>query len=68
MYPERRYTIAIHTGATTVHVHSCYNTPPKSHTSTGVDILVAPSEGIHTEEGHVIVGDFDLHHPLWEGD
>lgn len=45
------------------HVHNIYNPPPK------LDQLQPLAEAIGEYEGdeHLVIGDFNLHHPLWTG-
>lgn len=70
------WTVEFHTGdlctatirATdiTVHVHNVYNEPPATHRATadGTPIALLP-DILQTPGEHVILGDFNLHHPQW---
>ena len=51
-----------------MNVYSVYNQPPESHTETAdTGSLKALETASQRPDEHVVVGDFDLHHPLWCG-
>ena len=52
----------------TMHIHNVYNPSPISYSSidspSSIPIL---SRQLAAEAEHVVIGDFNLHHPLWNG-
>ena len=54
---------------TSVHIHNVYNPSPQHRTALEVlviDELVAQLQAA-PEASHIVVGDFNLHHPTWGG-
>ena len=54
---------------TSVHIHNVYNPSPQHRTALEVlviDELVAQLQAT-PEASHIVVGDFNLHHPTWGG-
>ena len=64
-------TIQIQTPAGTISIHNCYNpSGPTSHRQEGT--IPALREALvqtprDTTANHIVVGDFNLHHPKWGG-
>jgi len=49
-----------------VYIHNLYIEPPKSHSTKDIpSILYSLKRLLELEGGHIILGDFNLHHPLW---
>lgn len=59
--------ICLQTSQGKVWVHGIYNPPPSSHSSRSPGKLQWITEILAQEGQHVLVGDFDLHHPRWGG-
>jgi exonuclease III len=60
-------TLTIHLGGRTLHIHNCYNPPPKLLTSRNLATLQLLPQALSHPGEHMLVGDFNLHHPLWGG-
>ena len=57
-------TLTLHTGIGSIHIHNAYNPSPV----TGQPSVIHPLHNAlaeHSGQQHVVVGDFNLHHPLW---
>ena len=50
-----------------LHIHNCYNEPPKLATSRELGVLRLLPQALQAIGQHVLVGDFNLHHPMWSG-
>lgn len=62
------HTITLRVGAAHVNIHNVYSPPPVSHTDNReLSTLAALAQALRMEGSHVVVGDFNLHHPLWGG-
>lgn len=49
-------------------IHNVYNPSPQSYTSLAEGTLTALSEQLrHSTTENIVIGDFNLHHPLWNG-
>lgn len=57
-------TLALQVENTTIHVHNCYNPPSTLHSSTELGTLSLLKEVLAKEGQHILLGDFNLHHPL----
>lgn len=68
---EDAQTVTIRYGpiqATTIQIHNIYNPSPTSYTSREPGTIATLSNILETstaETEHVVVGDFNLHHPMW---
>ena len=51
----------------TLHIHNCYNQPPNLASSRELGVLRQLPEALAGEGEHVLLGDFNLHHPSWGG-
>jgi hypothetical protein len=60
-------TLTIHLDGRTLHIHSCYNPPPKPLTSRNLATLQLLPQALDHPGEHLLIGDFNLHHPLWGG-
>jgi hypothetical protein len=49
------------------HIHNVYNPSPQSYTSNCEGTLPQLQRALNAPGKHVIVGDFNLHHPWWNG-
>ena len=58
-------TMIIETKRGPVNVHNVYNPSPRSYRSTEAGTLEALRQQLRLEGQHVVVGDFNLHHPWW---
>jgi len=62
-YTKDLSTLTIHTGGSlgTIHIHNVYNPSPGQGSSLGdLNQVLTSLQG-----EHLVVGDFNLHHPLW---
>ena len=51
-----------------VHIHNVYSPPPASHADTNESASTQLLPTMLSDTGeHILVGDFNLHHPLWGG-
>jgi exonuclease III len=49
-----------------INIHNIYNPPPSSHTEEREKgTLPYLQHALHMPGAHIVVGDFNLHHPLW---
>ena len=49
-------------------IHNIYNQPPGSYSTTSSPSSLTLLPGLLAREGeHLVLGDFNLHHPLWSG-
>jgi len=53
-------TLSIQAGGREIRIHNIYNPRPHGHIHTLPNLLTSNAE-------HVLLGDFNLHHPLWGG-
>lgn len=60
-------TLTIQLECGPLHIHNCYNEPPKLATSRELGVLRLLPQALHATGQHVLVGDFNLHHPMWSG-
>lgn len=60
-------SISLQTAQGRVWVHSLYNPPPGSHQSTEPGTLRWIPEILSPQGHHILMGDFNLHHPRWGG-
>jgi exonuclease III len=60
-------TVTINSDIGPIHIHNCYNPPPGSYTSQAAGTLPLLPSILHQDGEHILVGDFNLHHPLWGG-
>lgn len=60
-------SISLQTDQGKVRVHNIYNPPPLSHCSQKRNTLEWIPQILSQDGHHLIVGDFNLHHPLWGG-
>ena len=61
-------SITLRLGATQINVHNIYSPPPASHTDNSeISILTVLSHALRMPGEHMVVGDFNLYHPLWGG-
>jgi hypothetical protein len=60
-------TLTVYLGSRKLHIHNCYNPPPKLLTSRNLATLQLLPQALSHSGEHILVGDFDLHHPLWGG-
>ena len=52
----------------TLHIHNVYNPSPSSYSSTdSPSTLPAVRQQLAADAQHVLLGDFNLHHPFWNG-
>jgi len=51
----------------TVNVHNIYNAGPNQNIR-GVHTLIKLKEGLRSQGEHIVVGNFNLHHPMWAGE
>jgi hypothetical protein len=61
-------TLKIQTEGLIIQIHNCYN-PHSPYTDQGLGTIPLIQEAIQESEGveHIILGDFNLHHPKWGG-
>jgi hypothetical protein len=57
-------TLTIYLGGRTLHIHNCYNPLPKLLTSRNLATLQLLPQALAHPGEHILVGDFNLHHPL----
>src|SRR5437016_1519810 len=64
-----RYTIAHYRGTHhTVHIHNIYSARPESLRTVDRESPVYLLPQLLAAQGeHIVVGDFNLHHPIWGG-
>jgi exonuclease III len=49
-----------------INIHNIYNPPPASHTEhRNKGTLIEIPEALSMPGAHIMVGDFNLHHPVW---
>ena len=60
-------TLTLRLDDRTLNIHNCYNQPPKLATSRELGVLRDLRDALQSSGEHIIVGDFNLHHPLWGG-
>jgi hypothetical protein len=60
-------TLTIRLGGTTLYIHNFYNPPPKLLTSRNLATLELLPQALDRPGEHLLIEDFDLHHPLWGG-
>jgi len=55
-------------GSRIINIHNMYNPPPRSHNENeDLGTLVYLPQATRMPGEHIILGDFNLHHPLWAG-
>ena len=60
-------TLILHLKHQELHIHNCYNQPPKLATSHELGILQGLPAVLRKPGEHLLLGDFNLHHPIWGG-
>lgn len=60
-------SISIQTDIGKIHVINTYNPPPLSHSSKELGTLKHLPDLLSKTGRHILVGDFNLHHPRWGG-
>ena len=60
-------SISIQTNGGKIYLNNIYNAPPLSHSSRDLGTLKFLPELFSKEGPHILVGDFNLHHPRWGG-
>ena len=61
-------TLRIAGGSRVVNIHNCYNPPPAHHGETeNRGTLDDLPQALRMPGEHILLGDFNLHHPLWGG-
>ncbi|PIA82976.1 hypothetical protein CB0940_12191 [Cercospora beticola] len=60
-------TLSIELEDRKLHIHNCYNEPPRSTTSQARGVLDLLPAALAEPGEHLLVGDFNLHHPFWGG-
>ncbi|KHJ32561.1 hypothetical protein EV44_g4324 [Erysiphe necator] len=60
-------SISLETEKGKVYITNLYNPPPLSHRSKELKTLKYLPEILSKEGHHILVGDFNLHHPRWGG-
>lgn len=60
-------SIGLDTELGKISIHNIYNPPPLSHSSQEMNTLQWIPQIIAQEGHHILVGDFNLHHPKWGG-
>ena len=59
-------TLRLAGGKQAINVHNVYNPPPASHNDeAGTASITALNNALTMPGCHIVVGDFNLHHPLW---
>ena len=61
-------TVSLRTEQGKVNVHNIYLPPPALNRAATERNIAMLDEALKMEGDHVIVGDFNLHHPIWGGD
>lgn len=60
-------TLRVACGSRVIHIHNCYN-PPSQHSETeDLGTLAVLPQALSMPGEHILLGDFNLHHPLWGG-
>lgn len=55
-------------GGITINIHNVYNPPPATHNDEGeIDAVRILAQALRMPGEHIVVGDFNLHHPRWCG-
>lgn len=49
-----------------MHIHNIYSPPKSTNNTNALDALVMALRE-HPGDHHIVLGDFNLHHPLWTG-
>lgn len=61
-------SLQIQAGGRRIWVHNVYSQPPKSHSDISSPTPIPMLTNLLEQEGeHIVLGDFNLHHPLWCG-
>jgi endonuclease/exonuclease/phosphatase (EEP) superfamily protein YafD len=61
-------TLRLAGGTQAINVHNVYNPSPASHNDeTGTASIMALNSALTMPGHHIVVGDFNLHHPRWCG-
>ena len=54
--------------AEVIHIHNVYNPSPTSYSSTDSPSTLSTARSMLTQGvHHILLGDFNLHHPFWNG-
>src|SRR5438132_823521 len=61
----RLATLTIHLDRT-IHIHNMYN-PPQEYTAGNTTVIESVRSRLSWPGEHLLLGDFNLHHPLWGG-
>jgi exonuclease III len=62
------HTISIRLDGVQTYIHNVYCPPPASHTDTSIPAIFVELENALVARGdHIVLGDLNLHHPLWCG-
>lgn len=60
-------TLTLQTGSVQMHIHNCYNQPSSTSSQQAGDVLTLLPSVLGQEGEHILLGDFNLHHPKWGG-
>lgn len=61
-------TLRIAGDSRTINIHNCYNPPPTHHSDTeNRGTLDTLPQALSMPGEHILLGDFNLHHPFWCG-
>ncbi len=61
-------TLRLAGGTRVINIHNCYNPPPRSHSeATDLGTLNSLPHALRMPGEHILLGDFNLHHPFWCG-
>uniref|UniRef100_A0A9Q8PMJ0 Endonuclease/exonuclease/phosphatase domain-containing protein n=2 Tax=Passalora fulva TaxID=5499 RepID=A0A9Q8PMJ0_PASFU len=61
-------SVRLNTNQGSIHIHSVYNPPPSSRSSTQLGTLQQLPDILQSDSQHIVLGDFNLHHPTWGSD
>uniref|UniRef100_A0A9Q8P3T0 Endonuclease/exonuclease/phosphatase domain-containing protein n=1 Tax=Passalora fulva TaxID=5499 RepID=A0A9Q8P3T0_PASFU len=61
-------TVQLKTTQGQVLIHSVYNPPPESRSSTQLHTLGRLPEAMNQQNHNIVIGDFNLYHPKWGSD
>ena len=61
-------TLRLAGGTQVINIYNIYNPPPSCHNDeTGTASIIALNDALAMPGRHIVVGDFNLHHPRWCG-
>ena len=61
-------TVYSHDEPKIIHIHNIYNPSPVSYTLLDSPLTIPTAKAMVNAEGkHILLGDFNLHHPYWSG-